>query len=273
MDGDKDVRPYSSEKEPRLLRWEVRLLLLLSTIAGSVDVISFLTLKIFAAHITGNLVLIAALIVGGRKPNLDQDLAIPVFIIATATVWLIAKTSGSRGLHLARLLLLIQFALLTAVLVISLQCRPSTSPKGLLFTVDAMTAISAMACQFALLRIIMPNAPSTAVMTGNLSSSTLALLDIMWNEPLIAGGKQRLRKQFTLLLGFFAGCTAGAASVLWCGDWAWSLPALLAAVAVSSTPKIAPSTASLNQSAKDGLPLDIESLAPRLLNKNPSTAQ
>jgi uncharacterized membrane protein YoaK (UPF0700 family) len=167
-----------------------------------VDVISFLTLKIFAAHVTGNLVLIAALIVGGRKPNLDQDLAVPVFILATATVWLIAKILRSRGLPLARLLLLVQFALLTAVLVISLQCRPSTSPKGLMFTVDAMTAISAMACQFALLRIIMPNAPSTAVMTGNLSGSTLALLDMMTNEPLVAGARQRLRKQFTLLLGF-----------------------------------------------------------------------
>jgi len=62
------------------MRWEVLLLLLLSTIAGLVDVISFLTLKIFAAHVTGNLVLIAALLVGGRKPNPDQDLAVPVFI-------------------------------------------------------------------------------------------------------------------------------------------------------------------------------------------------
>ena len=45
-------------------RWEKLLLFLLSAISGVVDVISFLTLKIFAAHVTGNLVLIAAALVG-----------------------------------------------------------------------------------------------------------------------------------------------------------------------------------------------------------------
>ncbi len=237
MNRDNDVLPVSLEKESKLLRWEVLLPLLLSSIAGLVDVISFLTLKIFAAHVTGNLVLIAALLVGGRKPNLDQDLAVPVFIFATSAVWLIAKSSASRGEHLARLLLLVQFLLLAAVLVISLRYHPSASHQGLMFTVAAMTAVSAMACQFALLRIIMPNAPSTAVMTGNLSSSTLALLDLMANEPLVAGAWQRLRKQLTLLLGFFAGCVAGGAAVLWCGVWAWSLPVLLAAVAIALAPK------------------------------------
>jgi uncharacterized membrane protein YoaK (UPF0700 family) len=234
--GD-DVLPYSLKKELTLPRWEKLLLLLLSIIAGLVDVISFLTLKIFAAHVTGNLVLIAALVVGGRKPNLDQDIAVPVFIFATGAVWLIAKTSGLRGLDLAKLLLVVQFVLLIGVLVISLQCRPSVNPKGPMFTLDATTAISAMACQFALLRLIMPNAPSTAVMTGNLSAAVLAILDVMASEPIMNNAKQRLRKQLTLLLGFFGGCTAGGAAVLSCGDWAWFLPVLLAAAAILLAPK------------------------------------
>src|SRR5215468_8146648 len=65
------------------LQWREWLIVLLSTIAGLVDVISFLTLKIFAAHVTGNLVLIAPVLVGGRSPRLDQDLAVPVFVVAT----------------------------------------------------------------------------------------------------------------------------------------------------------------------------------------------
>ena len=56
------IRVPSSSPETAFVfhRWEKLLLFLLSAISGVVDVISFLTLKIFAAHITGNLVLIAA---------------------------------------------------------------------------------------------------------------------------------------------------------------------------------------------------------------------
>jgi len=45
---------------------------LLSVIAGSVDVIGYLSLGLFTAHVTGNLVVIAALLVRGGPPNLTQ---------------------------------------------------------------------------------------------------------------------------------------------------------------------------------------------------------
>ena len=212
--------------------------MLLSTIAGLVDVISFLTLKIFAAHVTGNLVLIAPVLVGGRSPKPDQDLAVPVFVLATAVAWLIARVSGLQGIRLVRLLLVGQFVLLAVVLLISIQHRPSVNQGGVMFTMDAMVAVSAIAFQFALLRIIIPNAPSTAVMTGNLSTSVLAFLDLMARKPLVKDARERLRKQFSLLLGFFGGCIAGAAAVRWWGDWAWSLPVLLAALTVPLTAKM-----------------------------------
>jgi len=214
------------------------LIVLLSTIAGLVDVISFLTLKIFAAHVTGNLVLIAPVLVGGRSPKPDQDLAVPVFVLATAVAWLIARVSGLQGIRLVRLLLVGQFVLLAVVLLISIQHRPSVNQGGVMFTMDAMVAVSAIAFQFALLRIIIPNAPSTAVMTGNLSTSVLAFLDLMARKPLVKDARERLRKQFSLLLGFFGGCIAGAAAVRWWGDWAWSLPVLLAALTVPLTAKM-----------------------------------
>src|SRR5271154_2757746 len=50
---------------------------------------------------------------------------------------------------------------------------------GLTTMVVAMIAVSAMACQFALLRLAVPGAPSTAVMTGNLTSGVLSLLDTL----------------------------------------------------------------------------------------------
>ena len=217
-------------------RWEKLLLLLLSAISGVVDVISFLTLKIFAAHITGNLVLIAAALAGGHNPRSDQVLALPVFMAATAAAWLIAKTSGLQGLRLARLLLAVQFILLVAVSVIAARYRPSLNPAGPMFTVAAMTAVAAIACQFAFLRVVMPKAPPTAVMTGHLSSFTLALSGFIAGEASTEAARQRLRNPFFLLLGFFGGCAAGAGAVVSFGDWSWLLAVALAAIAVVSVP-------------------------------------
>src|SRR2546425_13193264 len=96
-----------------------------------------------------------------------------------------------------------------------------------------MIAVSAMACQFALLRLAVPGAPSTAVMTGNLTNAVLSLLSTLSrSEPLMAGAKERLKKTSELIVGFCAGCIAGAAAVSWLGDWAWSLPVVLAGGAV-----------------------------------------
>jgi uncharacterized membrane protein YoaK (UPF0700 family) len=54
----------------------------LSVIAGSVDAISFLGLGgLFAAHITGNLVVLAAHVVTGRSASLASILSVPVFIL------------------------------------------------------------------------------------------------------------------------------------------------------------------------------------------------
>ncbi len=88
-------------------------------------------------------------------------------MIAVAVVWLIAETLGRRGPVLTKRLLLLQFMLLCFVLVFSIILHPSAQPQGLAAGVAAMLAVSAMGCQFALLRLSVPGAPSTAVMTGN----------------------------------------------------------------------------------------------------------
>ena len=98
----------------------------------------------------------------------------------------------------------------------------------------AMIAVSAMACQFTLLRIAVPRSPSTGAMTGNLTNTVLSLLDTLSrSQPLMEGANGRLKKTVKLVLGFFAGCIVGAAAVSLLGDWAWSLPVVLAAAAVA----------------------------------------
>jgi uncharacterized membrane protein YoaK (UPF0700 family) len=207
---------------------------LLSVIAGMVDLIGFLSLGVFTAHITGNVVVIGALIVRHNRVNPAQILAIPVFILAVAATWLIAKATGRRGTGLLRLLLLFQFLLITSLLIFSVISKPSADPHGLMATIAAMIAVTAMGCQFALLRLTLPVAPSTAVMTGNLTNAVLALVDSSSRtRPLMESDSRRLRGALHLLIGFLMGCVVAAAADMYLGDWAWSLPAALAGVAVA----------------------------------------
>jgi uncharacterized membrane protein YoaK (UPF0700 family) len=179
-----------------LSRFEKWLPTLLSVIAGMVDLTGFLSLgNLFTAHITGNLVVIGALVVRRGRINPAQILAIPVFILAVAATWLLARASGRRGPGLRRLLLLVQFLLLACVLIFSVITKPSSHPHGLMAGIAAMMAVSAMACQFALLRLALPAAPSTAVMTGNLTNIVLSLMDRHSRiQPMMAGRHRATKK-------------------------------------------------------------------------------
>ena len=221
--------------ESELSKIEERLPPLLSVIAGMVDLIGFLTLgKIFTAHVTGNLVVAAAAAVHGGPWNLAQALAIPVFMLAVAAAWLIARASGLHGVALTRLLLVIQFLLLLAVLVFSVTTAPSADPRGLMAGIAVMIAVCAMAFQYALLRLALPKAVSTAVMTGNLTNAVLSLMELLSpRQPLMPVDRGRLKSSLRLLVGFLAGCLMAAVGVSFMGDWAWSIPTLLAAFAIA----------------------------------------
>ena len=222
---------------PDLALLQRRLTSVLSAIAGAVDVISFVSLKIFTAHITGNLVVIAAQMVSDGAPNMDQIIAVPVFMAAVAVVWLVAKAFDLPGTGRVQVLLLVQLLLLACVLVYSVINHPDANPRGLAADVAAMIAISAMACQFALLRIAVPDAPSTAVMSGNLTKTVVSLLDSLSLSESPQDAREQLKRSLELVLPFFAGCLAGAAAVSMLGDWAWSLPVLLAGAALLLVPR------------------------------------
>ena len=227
--------PSSSDEKLGRSRLEKQLPTLLSVIAGMVDLTGFLSLgSLFTAHITGNIVVVAALVVRRGQINPAQVMAIPVFMLAVAATWVLAMASSRRGLGLLRLLLIVQFLLLTCVLILSVITKPSADPHGLMAGVTAMFAVSAMACQFALLRLTLPVAPSTAVMTGNLTNTVLSLLDRQsGSQRLMVNDTERLTDSLQLLIGFFGGCVVAAAAVTYLGDWAWSFPVVLAGVAIA----------------------------------------
>lgn len=213
---------------------EARLPPLLSVIAGMVDLTGFFTLgNVFTAHITGNLVLVSAALVRGGPINLAQALAIPVFVLAVASAWFVALLSRRTGPSLAQPLLWVQFLLLAAVLIFNVVTKPSADPHGLMAGIAVMIAVSAMACQYALFRLAIPGAISTAVMTGNLTNTVLSLMDTLSPaRPLLKADTDRLKRSLRLIFGFLLGCILGAVAISLDRDWAWLLPVLLAGVAV-----------------------------------------
>jgi uncharacterized membrane protein YoaK (UPF0700 family) len=199
-----------------------------------VDVIGYLDLRMFTAHVTGNLVILASLLVRGGPPNPDQVIAVPVFILAVGGVWLFAKALQRQGPALAKPLLLLELLLLGCVLIVAVTGHPVANPRGFAADITGMIAVSAMACQFALFRLAVPGAPSTAVMTGNITEAVLSLLDTLSRgEPLLASAEARLKRIAYPLGGFLAGCMAGAAGFSWLGEWAWVLPVALTGLALA----------------------------------------
>jgi uncharacterized membrane protein YoaK (UPF0700 family) len=209
-----------------------RLPVLLSVIAGMSDVIGYITLGgLFTAHVTGNAVVIAELLVRGGPIPLSHVLALPVFMLVVAIVWLVASMSGRRGPALLAPLLRIQLLVLAAVLVFSVSQHAAEQPHGVAGGIAGMLAVAAMACQAALSRAAVSGGPMTGAITGNMTIAVLSLLDTLSErEPLLDHARERLRTSLPLVAGFLVGCVAGAAAAS-LGDWAWSLPVVLAAVA------------------------------------------
>jgi uncharacterized membrane protein YoaK (UPF0700 family) len=207
---------------------------LLSVIAGMADLIGFFTLgNIFTAHLTGNLVLATAALVRHAPVELGQVLAIPAFVFAVMGVWLITRVSGRRSVGLVRLLLLIQFILLAAVMAVSVLTRASTEPEGLMACVAGLIAVAAMASQYALIRLAMPDVVSTAVMTGNLTNTVLLSMNSWFKGRFsMTDEGTGLARSVSSLVGFLCGCAIAGVAVLRLADWAWIFPVTLAGVAV-----------------------------------------
>jgi uncharacterized membrane protein YoaK (UPF0700 family) len=208
----------------------------LSLIAGSVDVISFVGLGgLFAAHITGNLVILAARIVAGDEAPLALMIAVPVFIIVLAMTRLLA--GGLERLRVASLrpLLFLQFLLLAGFLALCIVGGPRLDPNGANATVAGMLGVSAMAVQNALVQISLKGAPSTAVMTTNITRFMMDLGEVLLGRSPNDGAKagERARRTGLAIAGFVIGCGLGAGCQAVAGLWSLTLPAGLALVALA----------------------------------------
>jgi len=201
----------------------------LSVIAGVTDVTSWLLLGgFFSAHITGNLVVIAADVVTGREPDIVAVLAIPVFVFVTALATSVARRISAQSLLLTRVLFAAQAAFLTAAAALSFTTHASADPKHGIAIVIGICAVCAMATQNAYLHIVPPKALSTAVMTGNLVTATVALTDIFRSKGEAREARTKWSASWPLLAGFIGGCLIGAFGARLVGDQGAIVPAVFA---------------------------------------------
>jgi len=212
----------------------------LSLIAGSVDVIGFLGLGgLFTAHITGNLILIAAHIVSGTGVPTVHLLSVPVFIAVLGLTRLLVAGLEAAGLASLRPLLLLQLLLLTGFLAFGVAAGPGVSPDTVMTILAGMLGVSAMAVQNAMVVMSLKDSPSTAVMTTNITRFAMDVGEVLLgNDPdKVAEARRRARHTFPAIIGFSVGAGLGAACFVVAGLWSLMLPTTLALLALTISRK------------------------------------
>ena len=207
---------------------------ILSLTAGSTDIIGFLGLNgLFTAHITGNIVILAAHMVTGNPTIFSYILSVPVFMLVLLLTRLLAGGLERAGMSTLRPLLLLQLIFLVVFLVLCITAGPWSSADALLAVIAGMFGVAAMAVQNALVQIALKNSPTTAVMTTNVTQFVLDLGEILVGGDAAKIGEARNRAMHALpvILGFTIGCGIGAAFEATAGLWSLVLPAGLALLA------------------------------------------
>ena len=215
--------------------WLSILPLALSLIAGSTDTIGFLRLNgLFTAHITGNLVVLAAHVINGAPTIVSYVLAVPVFAVVLLLTRLFASGLERVGGVTLQVLILLELLLLVGFLVCCVNCGQRFDPNSGIAITAGIFGISAMAVQTALVQISLAKAPSTAVMTTNVAYLMVALGELLASRDVavIASARKRAIHIFPMIVGFAIGCALGAAGQSAFGAWSLALPAGLAALAL-----------------------------------------
>jgi len=214
------------------------LIFVLSVIAGSVDVIGFLGLgALFIAHITGNLVVLAARTAAGEHASTAHLISVPMFIIVLFAARLLAAALDRFAIATLRPLLLLQFLLLAGFLATSIAVGSPADPSSPVMIVAAMLGVSAMAVQNVLVQISLKEAPSTAVMTTNLTRFVADLVEVWLGSHPAGRAKAMARAGRTGIA--IAGFVVGACLAAWCqarlGLWSLVVPTGLALAALAIT--------------------------------------
>jgi uncharacterized membrane protein YoaK (UPF0700 family) len=135
--------------------------------------------------------------------------------------------TGLERIGIASLLplLLLQFLLLLTFLAICLGRWPRIEPDTAIMILAGMLGVSAMAVQNEVARISLKGAPSTAVMTTNVTLA-IDVGEILFGRNPRVAARQRAKRTWPAIVGFLLGCALGAACESAFGLRSLMLPAL-----------------------------------------------
>jgi uncharacterized membrane protein YoaK (UPF0700 family) len=172
---------------------------------------------------------------GGGEAQIAPMLSVPVFIVMVGLTRLLAGGLESIGLDSLRPLLLLQFLLLAGFLALCVTAGPRIDPNATNAILAGMLGVSAMAVQNALVQISLKGAPSTAVMTSNVTRFAIDVGEVLLGgDPAdVAKARNRAARTLPPIVGFTAGCGPGAACEAALGTWSLALPAGLALLAAA----------------------------------------
>ena len=162
-------------------------------------------------------------------------LSVPVFMVMLALTKLLVAGFEAIDLASLRPLLLLQFLFLAGFLVLCVAAGPHIDPKAANAILAGMLGVSAMAVQNALAQISLTGAPSTAVMTTNVTRFMLDVGEVLLGRDPdeVAKARSRAKHTWPPIVGFTVGCGLGAACEAAVGLWSLALPAGLALLAVA----------------------------------------
>ena len=207
---------------------------LLSVIAGGADVCSFLGFGLFNAHITGNLVILAAHIVARGTADTALILSVPVFILALAMTRLLAAGFKSLPARPLPSLLLLQFLLLAGSFALCAIPGGHFNPNSGSAIIAGQLGVAAMAVQAALVQLSLHGGPSTAPMTANITRFVMDAGNVLLEGASVgvSDARHRVKQTWPVIVGFITGAALGALCFAAAGPKSMGFPAALALLAV-----------------------------------------
>jgi uncharacterized membrane protein YoaK (UPF0700 family) len=160
-------------------------------------------------------------------------LSVPVFIVVVGLAVVLVGRLESIGLASLHPLLLLQFLLLASSLVICDAAGFRIDLHASSAVAVGMLGVSAMAIQNALVQKSLKGAPSTAVMTTNVTRFAMAAGSVLvGGDPArVADARIEAARILPVIAGFVVGCAIGAACEAAFGLTSLVLPAGLALLA------------------------------------------
>jgi uncharacterized membrane protein YoaK (UPF0700 family) len=198
--------------------------------AGYVDTVGFVALfGLFAAHVTGNFVLIGSELIQASHGVAIKLLAFPAFVAAVVGARVLALLAQRRSGSTAQPLLVLQCLLLTSSMLCGWRAQPIVDPDAPWVLATGVLAAAAMGVQNAAGFLAFSQLPPTTVMTGNVTRLVIAVVDLLRGVP-DASARGRIGQLACAVTAFAAGAFCGAFGLLHLACWSLAIPLLVLAV-------------------------------------------